>query len=179
MIFTTTSVREFSQGKKCSEIIGHLLRVLFMSWVFCTSGRADREPGDHSNVPSAHRSGHQSGQLGSFLPILQQVTLLKPWSRTNSHIDHCHMSWSWKVCFLLNAVGEIWRLRGLSWDLMKIQSKHWSRLIGCLFLFFFWLLNHGASSSLHFYVSLLLLFRCPSLLIVGDTSPAVEAVVSD
>jgi len=31
----------------------------------------------------------------------------------------------------------------------------------------------------HFYMSLLLLFRCPSLLIVGDTSPAVDAVVSD
>lgn len=138
MIFTTTSVKEFSQGKKCSEIIGHLLRVLFMSWVFFVP---QDELTENQEIIQTYRLHIAQDINQDNLALFCQS--YNRWHYWNPDLGPIHILiiviWADLekfFFFLLNAVGEIWRLRGLSWDLMKIQSKHWSRLIGCLFLFF-------------------------------------------
>lgn len=41
--------------------------------IMSSTGGTDRKPGDHSDIPSTHCSGYESGQPGTVLQLLQQV----------------------------------------------------------------------------------------------------------
>lgn len=157
MIFTTASVR-----------------VLFMSWVFVPQD----ELTENQEIIQTYRLHIAQDINQDNLALFCQS--YNRWHPQNPDLGPIHtlilVIWADIKKFFFITVGKIWRLRGPSWDLMKIQSKHWSMLIGCLF-YGYWIMV--SPLPFHFYLSLLLLFRCPSLLIVGDTSPAVDAVVSD
>lgn len=122
-----------------------------------------KQPRPHRYIPSLRHSYHEPGQRQPVPPLVQQPQRpgggeTRPWrerQRQNTQVSTKHDRLE-GLSSERKSLEELWFRYNMTWAL-KFEDHHWNNVY-VFFVFCF-------------------IFRCPTLLVVGDNSPVVEAVV--